>query len=1131
VYKGGSLTKDANIANLTVTWNFYKEKLPKISILFEKNDDLWKQAGLKTYSIVWTMLPLNETYLRASVESAIEVTAGTGFTQVGAYNFAEFGPTADTKTWPARRFIVDWRDARSVCDVYGGVEKVFGGKGISTFFPGNSSFVDPTFGLITIGATTYPTAKIITANGNAQIDTAQSKFGGASGLFDGTGDYLSLLDSDDWNFGTGAFTIDFWVRFNALPTNIFDWMVLFSQRTDANNRWIFYIAKEDASNYSWGFRHRPNSETADIDLSFIDTPGAITTNTWYHVALVRSGNSWYCFRDGTQKGNTATNTNDVHDFAAPLQIGSDGGANPDLNGWVEEPRISKGVARWTAAFSGSLPTARYDRDSYTVLLLHNDLATGEVDGSTVFLDDVTTGTARATKVSVTETAYPTSISFYSHATGNFRASIFSDSSGPNTKQWESVDTVAVASTWNNVTITGITLSTGTYHLIWQWNPGVGYVAGPSYTAGVAGDGNYIWQAYGSFPATWSGGTSSSEKWSIFVTYSTNTAPTNDALSLDLAGASYKGSKTLLCGKQDYKFVYLCGDAEGVTDIPYAQIQLDPTGKNVILRATRGTGDAWTFTEQSDPSNYVTLNTGGSSHSTSGTQKTFNFLVTINWAWGDSAETVTVRAYVIDGASASDQDDYPTVFGVEGDLVAASLTVSSYYCTASQTLTFTWMKYYEGTSITPPNANYNDAVKLSGATKGTDTTTVSGQCSVSFAAEASLGAYNYTVEATYMTAGSFPTVTVTSMSLTVTVSAADGTSSSKMDLLAKWGNGSAVSGATFYVYGSSQLASAVSSGAGVAQFTLTGTLQGSGTLIVNGTKNGVTGTTSFSYSISIGTTSFSGPATWNMGTPEIVSVTFTNNALINVTKVKLENVRVCFRVLSGSTVLFQANSSTFDVDASTVKSLSQTPTLTGVQTTGDYTLRALIIQLGSEVTLATLDRTVRVQALGSEGFVMQSPRLVIPLIQPIVLKQGESRSFKFKVELSQVSVAEFLAGSCSGVPSGWVTVNAPSRISLSSPAEIEVLINVPSDALAETYELIIPFTASASSGSSRQSASFTLTVEAKPVSAPSFSILSAMFEPSSVVIMVFVVIGLLSLAAVVLVLTGDKKPKRAKYYHH
>jgi hypothetical protein len=56
------------------------------------------------------------------------------------------------------------------------------------------------------------TPKAVTAVGNAQIDTAQSKFGNASALFDGAGDYLSVPDSADWAFGTGAFTIDFWTQ-------------------------------------------------------------------------------------------------------------------------------------------------------------------------------------------------------------------------------------------------------------------------------------------------------------------------------------------------------------------------------------------------------------------------------------------------------------------------------------------------------------------------------------------------------------------------------------------------------------------------------------------------------------------------------------------------------------------------------------------------------------------------------------------------------------------------------------------------------------------------------------------------------------------------------------------------------
>jgi len=242
----------------------------------------------------------------------------------------------------------------------------------------------------------------------------------------------------------------------------------------------------------------------------------------------------------------------------------------------------------------------------------------------------------------------------------------------------------------------------------------------------------------------------------------NNPPTNDLLDLDLFWATYKDEKTLLCAEEDYDFYYQCSDANGVTTISYAQIQLDPTGKNVILRATRGAGDVWTFSEYSDPNDYVTLNTGASSHSTSGTQKTFDFLVAINWNWGDSAETVGVRCYVVDSQSASDTDDYANVFGVEAHLTSASLTVSDYRVNPSQTLTFSGYWYYDGTSIAPPNGNYAVAVKLLGVQKGsTDTTLVSGAFSISdVTAEATVSSYSYTIEATHMTgAGSVSAVIV------------------------------------------------------------------------------------------------------------------------------------------------------------------------------------------------------------------------------------------------------------------------------------------------------------------------------------------------------------------------------------
>ena len=257
--------------------------------------------------------------------------------------------------------------------------------------------------------------------------------------------------------------------------------------------------------------------------------------------------------------------------------------------------------------------------------------------------------------------------------------------------------------------------------------------------------------------------SSSADWIIDVVAivpKENQPPTNDALTLDLTGANYKGAKTLLTAKQDYKFVYKCSDADGVTDITYGEIRLDYSSKNVILRATRGTGDSWTFSEQSDPSNYVTL--GTCSDSTSGTQKTFNFYVKINWAWGDSSETVGVRGYVIDSQSASDQDDYSNIFGVECHLASSSLTINDYRVNPSQTLTMSGYWYYNTTAVFPPDGDYQVKIKFSGTQKGsTDTTLVSGAFSISdVTAESTVNSYTYQVFANYnASAGNFNAVVV------------------------------------------------------------------------------------------------------------------------------------------------------------------------------------------------------------------------------------------------------------------------------------------------------------------------------------------------------------------------------------
>jgi hypothetical protein len=192
----------------------------------------------------------------------------------------------------------------------------------------------------------------VTPAGNAQIDTAQSKFGGASGLFDGTDDYLSLEDSPDWYFGTGDFTIDFWVRFNSLPNvGNSEWCV-YSQYVDASNRIRFGFYSTDGINVS-PVATVISGGDAVLNRGPVAT---IVVNTWYHFAFVRSGSTHYIFQDGVQL-DSAPMSGVVPDLASSLYVGTLSGAAQYFNGWLDEFRVSKGVARWTSNFTP--PTAPY----------------------------------------------------------------------------------------------------------------------------------------------------------------------------------------------------------------------------------------------------------------------------------------------------------------------------------------------------------------------------------------------------------------------------------------------------------------------------------------------------------------------------------------------------------------------------------------------------------------------------------------------------------------------------------------------------------------------------------------------------------------------------------------------------
>lgn len=193
---------------------------------------------------------------------------------------------------------------------------------------------------------TDESGKTWTASGNAQIDTAQSVFGGASGLFDGSGDYISTADHADFYY-PGDMTIDFRLRFNAFASgSVYG---IYQQTQDGSNYYQIYFYNNGGTPE---FTLLCNS--GGVNLITMKRNPTISTSTWYHFALSRSGNDYMMFQDGTKLGATLTDSDTIPNLSASVLVGA---ASDYFNGWIDEFRISKGIARWTANFTP--PTSAY----------------------------------------------------------------------------------------------------------------------------------------------------------------------------------------------------------------------------------------------------------------------------------------------------------------------------------------------------------------------------------------------------------------------------------------------------------------------------------------------------------------------------------------------------------------------------------------------------------------------------------------------------------------------------------------------------------------------------------------------------------------------------------------------------
>lgn len=180
----------------------------------------------------------------------------------------------------------------------------------------------------------------VTAAGNAAISTSESKFGGASVYFGGSGDHLDTSITSAGTFGLNDFTVECWVYAPSSSA-----ISIAEQSPFASPLWYFY-----ASSNIVVFGVHGGGPSSRF-------PNTLSSNTWHHLAVCRKSGVVHMFLDGVKQSvSNISGGIGSYDFSAEraIRIGRIG--QVPYTGFIDDFRITK-AARYTSNFT--VPTSAF----------------------------------------------------------------------------------------------------------------------------------------------------------------------------------------------------------------------------------------------------------------------------------------------------------------------------------------------------------------------------------------------------------------------------------------------------------------------------------------------------------------------------------------------------------------------------------------------------------------------------------------------------------------------------------------------------------------------------------------------------------------------------------------------------